>query len=157
MPKFSIIVAVDEAGGIGEKGELAWRIPGELKHFRAVTTGQGSNAVIMGKTTWFSIPEKFRPLPGRLNLVLSRRDKNFPGAQAAQSFNQGLQLAADCQEIFVIGGATVYIEALEHPACEKLLITRVQGIHNCDTFLPALPAAFHLANRSEEIMEGEHT
>ena len=76
MP-FSIIAAVDQSGGIGQGGKLPWNLKGDLKHFKEVTQGQGGpaklNAVIMGRTTWDSIPARFRPLAGRINEWMKSR------------------------------------------------------------------------------------
>ena len=73
---FSVVVAATSAGGIGMKGKLPWRLPGDMAFFKRVTSSVADigkrNAVIMGRRTWASIPAKFRPLPARLNVVLSR-------------------------------------------------------------------------------------
>ena len=75
MIKFSLVVAMDEERGIGKQGTLAWRLPADLKHFKEITTEvkdmKKQNAVIMGRKTWESLPEKFRPLPQRLNIVVT--------------------------------------------------------------------------------------
>ena len=73
MKPFSIVVAIDRAGGIGREGKLPWNLPADMARFKEITQGEGGNAVIMGRKTWDSIPEKFQPLPGRLNVVLTRR------------------------------------------------------------------------------------
>jgi len=159
MSEFSIIVAVDEAGGIGRQEQLPWRLPGELKHFREVTVGTGQNAVIMGRTTWLSIPEKHRPLANRINIVMSRTQSAHAGAQTVQSFDEALLAAQKVrvQNVFVIGGASVYTAALGHPACATLYVTRVQGTHECDTFFPDIPSTFHLAKEGEPITEAGET
>src|SRR3989338_11120601 len=81
MAPFNIIVAVDAKNGIGKKGGLPWSLPADLKHFKKITfntTDESKmNAVVMGRKTWDSIPAKFRPLPGRLNVVLTR-DPQLP-------------------------------------------------------------------------------
>lgn len=140
---FAIIVAADEDGGIGRDGGLPWRLKGDLAWFRRqttrTTTEGARNAVIMGRRTWQSIPERFRPLPKRLNIVLSRSALQLPaGVLAARSLDEALTRAAEAgaESTFVIGGGAVYLEALARPDCARVLLTRVSGTHECDTFLP---------------------
>lgn len=147
---------MDEARGIGRDGDLAWRIPADLKWFRAVTVGAGGQSVIMGRKTWDSIPGKFRPLPERHNLVLSRsRELELPdGVELAACLDSALTLAQSRQAaIFVIGGGTIYAEAIQHPRCRRIYLTEVQGSFDCDTFLPAFSADWQ---RSAELGSGEH-
>lgn len=147
MKNFSIIVAVDSKQGIGKNGKLPWHIPSELQHFakttRTVKTPKALNAVIMGRKSWDSIPEKFRPLPGRLNIVLTQNPAiNLPqGVLCAGSLDQALQLAEKhhAENVFVIGGAKVFADAVTHPACTELLVTEVAGDFGCDTFFPPIP------------------
>lgn len=159
MTQFTIIAAVDEAGGIGRSGALPWRLPGELRHFREVTTGTGRNAVIMGRTTWHSIPQQYRPLPRRLNIVLTARPEATPGATTVQSIAAARQAAerADCREAFFIGGGQVYAAAIGDPAVRRLLITRVAGTHDCDVFFPAIPPSFRRIDSSRPIVEAGET
>lgn len=139
---FAIVVAVDEERGIGRSGGLPWRIPADMAFFRTLTQGAGdtaaANAVIMGRATWDSIPERFRPLPGRYNIVLSRRGLGAvpAGVSVVGSLAEALTAAAASPRVFVIGGAQIYREALAHPECETLYLTRVNGTHDCDTFFP---------------------
>lgn len=157
MAPFSIIVAIDEANGIGRQGQLSWRIPGELKHFRELTVGVGQNAVIMGEVTWLSLPEKFRPLPQRDNIVLSQTKTPYAGAKTAGSFDQAFTLASGADKIFIIGGASVYKQAIALPNCQELLITRVKGGHDCDVFFPAIPADFTQIAKGEPMTDGRET
>lgn len=157
MIPFSIIVAIDEESGIGRQGQLSWRIPGELKHFRDVTVGEGNNAVIMGEVTWLSLPEKFRPLPQRENIVLSKTNTVYPGAKTAGSFDAAFALAAEADTVFVIGGASVYRQAMSLPNCRELFITRVKGGHNCDVFFPSIPADFTLESSGRPMTEAGET
>lgn len=149
MREFEIVVAADEEGGIGRDGALPWSLPGDLALFRKLTTGDGGNTVIMGRHTWESIPERFRPLPGRRNVVLSRRGvRGLPdGVLQADSLERGLEQADPAGEVFVIGGGAVYREALALPACRRVHLTRVEGYFDCDTFFPAIEA------REEEWVE----
>lgn len=159
MPRrFAIIAAVDAKRGVGYDGRLPWRLKGDLDHFREVTVGDFDvgrvNAVIMGRTTWDSLPAKFRPLPKRLNIVLTRDPAGFnpvPNVFIATSLNEALQLAAQHGrgEIFIIGGASIYAQAIQHPACKKLYLTEIKREFPCDTFFPGVPASFREVSRSE--------
>ena len=150
---FSIILACDETGGIGLNGDLPWRLSADLAYFKKITTGAGNNAVIMGRKTWFSIPEKFRPLPGRKNIVLSsKKTMHYPeGVTRVGSFDEAL---ATCQaetidDIFVIGGGQVYAEALKHGGCTNIHLTAVRGSFACDTFFQTEENKWQLASESE--------
>ncbi len=133
---FAIIVAIDEAGGIGKDGDLPWQLSADMTHFKNVTQGSGNNAVIMGRKTWDSIPDKFRPLPGRLNVVLSRQtDLGLPDdTLLANQLDDALATCQDCDEVFVIGGGAIYQQALAHPDCTTCHLTAVHGNFDCDTF-----------------------
>lgn len=138
---FSVVVAADEAWGIGLDGDLPWKLPGDMAWFRSVTTepsGEDApNTVIMGRKTWDTVPERFRPLPGRFNVVVTgQKDLPMPeGAVAAHSLEEAV-LAATPGRIFVIGGGTIYAAAMELDACSTLYITRVHEDFGCDTFMP---------------------
>lgn len=140
--KFSIIAAIDEKMGIGKNGRLPWNLPTDLKFFHDKTTGRGKNAVIMGRLTWESIPEKKRPLPDRLNIVITRNAVyELPnGVFKANSLEDAVTLAEtkSPEEIYVIGGAQIFYDAVQHPACQSLSITKVKGDFGCDTFFPAI-------------------
>jgi len=162
MRKFSIIVAFDSQYGIGKNGLLPWKLPADLKHFKEITTTVTNpakkNAVIMGRKTWDSLPEKFRPLPGRVNLVLSKENKlNLPaGVLCSKSLDDALnQLSSPgIENVFVIGGAQIYAHAMEHPSCQKLYVTHLQGEYGCDTFFPPISRQFFPINASEEHQDG---
>lgn len=154
MSPFNIIVAVDSKNGIGKNGQLPWRLPGELKHFKEVTCsvrdGAKQNAVIMGRKTWESLPEKFRPLPQRLNVVLTRQEKlSLPpeilrsaSLQVAMEVLQQAPWAAKIESVFVIGGGDVFAQALSYPSCHKIFLTVIDHDFQCDVFLPAIPPRF---------------
>lgn len=155
---FSIISAVDANRGIGIGNKLPWSLKGDLDHFREITVGQFDadrvNAVIMGRTTWDSLPARFRPLPKRLNIVLTRDPAGFspvPNVLVAKSLDEALQLAEQhgSGEMFVIGGASVYAQAIQHPACWKLYLTEIQQTFPCDAFFPDIPPVFREISRSE--------
>ncbi len=165
MKPFSIVVALDEKNGIGKQGGLAWVLPSDLKHFKEVTSavsdGVKKNAVIMGRKTWDSLPAKFKPLPGRLNIVLSRNVgfySDLPsGVLLSSSLDDALKILNFKQEVdkvFVIGGSQIYTQALNHPMCETLYVTELKGDFGCDTFFPAIPASFKRKEESAWLIEG---
>lgn len=156
MPIVEAIVAADLDNGIGKDGDLPWHLPPDMKHFRELTTGDGRNAVIMGRKTWQSIPDKYRPLPDRRNIVLTRDDSfALPdGVLRAATFNEALRHAFGCKYAFVIGGASVYEAAFNIPYCHAVHVTRVKTTFDCDTFLPALDN-FTLENEGAEQTHGE--
>ncbi|KAK2192910.1 hypothetical protein NP493_20g02003 [Ridgeia piscesae] len=145
--KLNLIVATCNNGGIGMRGELPWRIRGDLAFFKRITTETSQpdkqNAVIMGRKTWESIPEKFRPLQKRINVILSRHPQKQPdGVYVAGSFDEAINLLTSMplvdkvDKLFVIGGSSVYKTALQSPLCERIYLTRVLGDFECDAFLP---------------------
>jgi dihydrofolate reductase len=144
MRSFTIVVAADANLGIGKNGTLPWKLKEDMKHFRELTTGDGQNAVVMGRKTWESIPEKFRPLPNRHNVVLTKnKNATTPGRWFQMSKLEDA-LKYEGGHVFVIGGGTVYSEAIEHPACAEIVITRVGGTYDCDTFFPRYDDKFRL-------------
>ncbi len=139
---FTIIAAMDANRGIGKNNALPWHLPSDLKHFKETTEG---GAVLMGRKTWESIPEKYRPFSGRLNIVISRqKDLDLPeGVLLAGSLDEALSLAEEQEgEAFLIGGAQLFQEAIVHPACERIVLTLIGQNFDCDAFFPAIPAHF---------------
>lgn len=154
---FSIISAVDSKRGIGIKGGLPWRLRGDMDHFRDVSVGKGNNGVIMGRTTWLSLPEKFRPLPDRINVVLAEPEFVLPnGVWRASSIDNAIEILANknVNDIFVIGGGQVYAQGIANQLCERLYLTEIEGEFNCDTFFPEIPPNFVKTKESELITEG---
>lgn len=132
--KFTVVAALDEKGGIAKNGRIPWHDADDLKHFKALTEG---GAVIMGRKTWDSLPKRFRPLPNRLNIVLSRTLKELPGATLGGSFDEALSLAFNSgRPVFVIGGEDVYRQALKHEHCGELILSEIEGDWACDQFFP---------------------
>ena len=137
---FSVVFAATETFGIGMNHNLPWRLKGDMAFFRTLTTSTTDNqkSIIMGRKTWDSLPERFRPLPNRQNIVLTR-DTAFQtdDALVTHSFEEALQKCTG--SIFVIGGADVYAQALTHPHCEYVYWTQVRSIDGtaipCDTFI----------------------
>jgi dihydrofolate reductase len=129
----SLIAAVAREGAIGRDNDLLWNDPRDQKHFRATTLGC---PVIMGRRTWDSLPERFRPLPGRRNIVVTRNTAwHAPGAEVAHSLHEALALVADADKAFVMGGGQLYTEAL--PLADELELTEVDANFAADTFFPA--------------------
>jgi dihydrofolate reductase len=129
----SLIVAMDEQGGIGKDGKIPWHLSDDLKRFKALTMG---HHMIMGRKTCESIG---RALPGRTSIVLTRfRDYQFPGCIVVRSLVDALELAESHgeSEVFVIGGGEVYALALRE--ADRIYLTRVHATIGCDVFFPKL-------------------
>jgi dihydrofolate reductase len=127
----SILVAADEANGIGKNNQLIWHIPDDLKRFKALTMGR---KIIMGRKTYDSIG---RPLPGRDNIVVSRQhDLQLPGCTVVQTLEQAMALTLPDEEAFVIGGSEIYRQLL--PLCKRLYLTRVFSSNDADAFFPEI-------------------
>ncbi|MAG07670.1 hypothetical protein CMI46_02545 [Candidatus Pacearchaeota archaeon] len=125
-----LISAISDNGVIGKDGGLPWRIPEDMKRFKKLT---GRNSVVMGRKTYESIDEKFRPLPNRKNIVLSQSVDDLEGAYVARTTEEALELS-DSSDTYVIGGEQVYDSFL--PLADKLEITKVHGDYRGDVFFP---------------------
>jgi dihydrofolate reductase len=134
MTTLALIAALDRQRAIGRGGELLWREPEDLAHLRRMTMGW---PVIMGRKTWDSLPERFRPLPGRRNIVVTRNSQwQAIGAERAASFDSALALAAHAAKVFVIGGGELYAAAA--PLADELVLTEIDATFaDADTFFPA--------------------
>ena len=131
-PTLSLIAAVPRNGAIGKNNGLLWHEPEDLKHLRRVTLGW---PVIMGRKTWDSLPPRFRPLPGRRNVVVTRNPSWLAdGAEVVASIDAALALLAGTEKAFVIGGADVYALAL--PFADELVLTEIDAELDGDTFFP---------------------
>ena len=128
-PMISIIVAVAENGVIGDKNALLWHISEDLRHFKAVTTG---HPVVMGRKTWESLG---RPLPNRTTVIVTRQKTAIPGRTVVHSLEEAVALFPKDEEVFVIGGAQIYAEAL--PMADRFYLTRVRHSYEGDTRGPA--------------------
>jgi dihydrofolate reductase len=127
---------------IGRDGALPWHLPEDLKLFRELTTGA---TVVMGRVTWESLPERFRPLPGRRNIVVTRRrEYDAPGAEVVDSLEGAVQVASG-GDIWVIGGASLYEQAL--PLADEVVRTRVHLQVDGDARAPVLGPEWHLVQR----------
>ena len=137
MAEIVIIAAVAKNRVIGKDNTLIWNIPEDMAHFKALTSGQ---TVIMGRKTWESLPPRFRPLPGRHNIVISRQaDYEAPGAELAGSLELALQLASPAETAFIIGGEQIYRQAMA--VADRLEITEVELEPEGDTWFPEIPPA----------------
>ncbi|NDY93346.1 dihydrofolate reductase [Ideonella livida] len=134
--RLCLVAAVAQNGVIGLDNRLPWHLPEDLAHFKRLTTG---HAVLMGRKTWDSLPPRFRPLPGRRNLVLTRQpDWQADGAEPCHALDQALALgAAEAGPLFVIGGAELYRAAL--PAADTLVLTEIGQPMAGDAYFPAWP------------------
>jgi dihydrofolate reductase len=161
---FDVVVAADLDWGIGKANALPWpKLKGDLAHFRKVTSEApqgGRNAIVMGRRTWESAEVAGRPLPRRLNVVVSRRtDLVVPdGVVAAVSLDAALAAAAagtDVATTFVVGGAEIFRLAFEHPALRYVFLTRVAGRFGCDTHIPDLDARGFVGDAWPGACDGE--
>lgn len=125
----SIIVAIAQNGTIGDKNALLWHIKEDMRFFRTTTSG---HAVIMGRKTFESIGSK--PLPKRKNIVITRQDVEFAGALTAHSLEEAIAMASGDEEIFIMGGAQIYAQALK--CADRMYITRVERDYEGDTAFP---------------------
>jgi len=145
-PTLGLIAAVARNGVIGRNNQLLWHLPEDMRHFRRVTLGC---PVIMGRKTWDSLPARFRPLPGRRNVVVSRNAMwRGTGAEAATSLAEAVELAAGAERVFVIGGAELFVQAL--PLADELWLTEIGREFKGDSFFPERPPGFVETGRQRE-------
>lgn len=132
MPEIVLIAAIARNRVIGRDNQLLWNVPEDMAHFKALTRG---HAVLMGRKTWESLPARFRPLPGRRNIVVSRQTGYAaPGAELAPSLDAALALVAGQETVFVIGGADIYRQAL--PLADRLELTELDLEPEGDAWFP---------------------
>lgn len=150
MTAVTLIVATDRQGGIGLGGGLPWRLPDDLRRFKALTLGK---PVVMGRRTWDSIG---RPLPGRQNIVVSRDPgRAIDGATVVGTLEAALAAAGDAPEVCVIGGAEIYRLAL--PLADTIERTEVHADVGADTFFPPLdPSDWEEVAREERAADERH-
>ena len=136
--KVGLIYARARNGVIGQGGVMPWHLPEDLAHFKRVTL---NHPVVMGRRTWDSIPPRFRPLPGRTNIVITRQeDWNETGAQRSSSLRDALQKAENScgtsSQVWVIGGAQIYAQAM--PLADELVVTEIDADFDGDAHAPAI-------------------
>lgn len=135
MKNVSIIVAASSNNVIGKSNDLPWSLPSDLKRFKTLTTGK---PVLMGRKCWESIPVKFRPLPNRLNIVITR-DESYTaeGCEIRHNLKDAIEeFSKDVEELFVIGGSEIYKESF--PYANKLYLTRISEEVEGDIYLEGL-------------------
>jgi dihydrofolate reductase len=148
--RISIVVIVASNGGIGKDNGLLWRLPDDLKHFKAVTMGK---PIVMGRKTYESIG---RPLPGRVNIVISRQaDLVIPGCVVADSLENAIKAAGVVDEVAIVGGAEIYKHAL--PLTNTIYMTEVHASIDADVFFPPLEKSdWRETSRQEHAVDERH-
>jgi dihydrofolate reductase len=142
-----LVWAQSANGVIGRDGTLPWQLPEDMKHFRALTAG---TTVLMGRRTWESLPPRFRPLPGRRNLVLSHTPQ--PGVETFTDLPHAL--ASVSGDAWVIGGAAVYEATL--PFADRIVVTELQEHFEGDTYAPVIGRAPDETGPWQESSTGLH-
>lgn len=147
-PRLVIIAAIGRNGIIGRDGGLAWRDPQDARFFRDTTMGF---PVIMGRKTWDSLPVRFRPLPGRRNLVVTRnRGWHADGAEPAGNLDDAIDAAGSVDRVFIAGGGELFAQAL--PRADALVLTEIDADLDGDTRFPAWPReAFTCTTREARV------
>ena len=142
----SLIVAKSKHNVIGDKGRIPWHIPNDLKRFKELTT---DNIVIMGRKTFESLPEEYKPLPNRINIILSK-DKSYNPkcCMVFDDIKKALRKAGNDKEIFIIGGGEIYKEGLKY--ANKVYITEVDGEFEGDTYFPKLNKFWKLIDEDKK-------
>ena len=136
--KINMIYARAANGVIGKDGAMPWHLPEDLAHFKRLTQGW---PVIMGRKTWDSLPPRFRPLPGRINIVITRQtDWKEAGAQAVASLDIALKLCRASAEVWIIGGAQIYAQA--ERLAQRIEVTDIAQDFDGDAYAPTLGAGW---------------
>jgi dihydrofolate reductase len=145
--QINLIFARAANGVIGLNGTMPWHLPEDLAHFKRTTLGC---PVIMGRKTWDSLPPKFRPLPGRRNVVITRQtDWHVQGAERASSVPEALAQCAGDATAWVIGGGQIYAAAL--PAASQVVATEIEADFAGDTFAPVLGPEWREVKREKHL------
>jgi dihydrofolate reductase len=146
----SLVAAVARGGVIGRDGGIPWRLAEDMLRFRSLTMG---HPVVMGRRTWESLPDRFRPLPGRGNVVVTRTpDWSAQGADRAGSIEEALGLLESESRVFVIGGGEIYAAAL--PFADELVLTEIDADIEGDTTFPSWDRGeFEEVERDERVAE----
>ena len=151
MAKVHLVWAQSRGGVIGNAGGLPWHVPQDLANFKRLTFGC---PVIMGRKTWDSLPHRFRPLPGRLNIVLTRTPAwQAVGAKAVANLDEALAACAQSDVAWVIGGAQIYAQAL--PLACIAVVTHIEADYAGDAFAPELDASWREIGRQQPATPGD--
>nr|WP_305247087.1 dihydrofolate reductase [Polaromonas sp.] len=147
MPRINMIFARAANGVIGKDNAMPWHLPEDLAHFKRLTQGW---PVIMGRKTWDSLPPRFRPLPGRTNVVITRQPGWIDaGAQTAASLTDALMQCSQSEEVWVIGGAQIYAQA--EPLADRIEVTEIAQDFEGDAFAPPLGPEWMEAARENHV------
>ena len=143
----NMIFARSANGVIGNNNAMPWHLPEDLAHFKKLTLG---SPVIMGRKTWDSLPTKFRPLPGRTNVVITRQTGwQAEGAQTAGSLVDALALCQLASDVWIIGGAQIYAQA--EPLASRIEVTHIDKIYQGDAFAPTLGAQWQQSQKEAHV------
>lgn len=163
---FFVIAAACKNNGIGYMNRLPWKLKKELEYFNKMTTTSPEpthkNIVIMGRKTWSSIPPKYRPLKDRTNVVLSRTVSTIEDRESVDHIFsslpdalEGVSQLRNKGQVWVIGGQSIYEEALSQPQCKRIYLTKIDAEFECDTFFPAIDEAVFKPTTDEAVPEEE--
>ncbi len=145
--KLHLIFARAANGAIGKDGVMPWHLPEDLAHFKRTTLG---SPVIMGRKTWQSLPPRFRPLPGRTNVVVTRQqDWQAEGTRVAHSLEEAIRLCGDVSNAWIIGGADIYAQAL--PLASTAVVTEIEADFAGDAFAPQFGPAWKETQRERHV------
>ncbi len=152
--KRTIITAMNQERVIGKRGDLPWHYPEDMKHFKETTTG---HPVIMGRKTYQSLPKDYRPLPNRINIILTRNPEKIEDHEdikIASSLEDAWKIAEEARkdEIFVIGGEKVYEQTLEQ--VDRLIISKIpEKVKDADSFFPKFDKNKWSKNKTKQLNE----
>lgn len=147
MTRIHMIFARAANGVIGRNNAMPWHLPEDMARFKRLTNGW---PVIMGRKTWDSLPAKFRPLPGRANIVITRQsDWDAAGTETAASLDNALALCASSTEVWIIGGAQIYAQAM--PLADRIEVTELAEDFEGDAFAPPMGPEWRVAEREDHV------
>lgn len=163
---FFVIAAMSKNHGIGYMNRLPWRLKSEMEYFNKMTTETNNpdlkNVVIMGRKTWSSIPSKHRPLKGRTNVVLSREVSTIEDRDSVDHIFsslpdalEGVSQLRNKGQVWVVGGQSVYEEALKLPQCKRIYLTKIDKDYECDTYFPSIDDSVYSPITDPQVPEDE--